>query len=636
MSVSSRMKTFHNTSLGDQTDDTLLAYSDTDPQALALDASSKVASAASSSAAALTDVLYLTEPGNASAISITDINQCTLGDCYLLSSIGELALWTPSTIANMIRDNGNGTYTVTLYENSNGSLINLGAQAPVTSFKAVQETVSTAFDPRSVNSFNDPDIVNGQQEIWVQVLEEAVAQLYTPARDPISAGYTLIGGGGQPIDAMEVLTGRSASFSGANLTAAQLMAYQAVGALVVYGTPEGDDAQLDLIGGHAYAFESITMVNNTPMVQLYNPWGRGYYNAQHVEIFTPAAGFLPDQPSPITLSALESYADSVSVSTQIGVSVAASGMINVANATAVTLNGNHLQLSGGQSDTVTVNGSGGDTLSLGQNATVTVAANEAGNSFNATMGKFSLGNGNFATFTGAENTIAGGSGEYWTISGNSNNAELYSGQVTVTGNSDFVQISSMVAGSTNALTVTGKGDSLTASYTPISFSAGISGTVQGDWNNITASTGDSPVLEGSHNSLTIGSNSIVSLTGIDNTVLASNDSITMYANATAYFGGSADTITSSSGDNTFGFMGTLGNMTIKDFSTLASAHDVIDIYGISSLSNFSSVISHTTQVGTSAVISNGGSSLTLAGVNKASLTASDFMFSYLGPSAVSS
>src|SRR5690349_24763804 len=42
--------------------------------------------------ASLTQVLYLQEAGDTSLISVRDINQGQMGDCFLLSSIGEIAL----------------------------------------------------------------------------------------------------------------------------------------------------------------------------------------------------------------------------------------------------------------------------------------------------------------------------------------------------------------------------------------------------------------------------------------------------------------------------------------------------------------------------------------------------------------
>ena len=69
---------------------------------------------------ALPTALYLQEPGDSSAISVNDIHQGGIGDCFLLSSIGEIALWHPSAIMNMICANPDGTETVTLHLGADG------------------------------------------------------------------------------------------------------------------------------------------------------------------------------------------------------------------------------------------------------------------------------------------------------------------------------------------------------------------------------------------------------------------------------------------------------------------------------------------------------------------------------------
>ena len=161
------------------------------------------------STAALTQVLYLQEAGDASPISVNDINQGQIGDCFLLSSIGEIALFHPSAITNMIQANANGTETVTLYLAANGSLPTYGT----TAFKATTVTVNNTFPSNAVNNGATQDVLNGQKEIWVQVLEKAVATL--------DGGYNSIANGGNPMIAMEELTGQSTtSMSPGSLTAA--------------------------------------------------------------------------------------------------------------------------------------------------------------------------------------------------------------------------------------------------------------------------------------------------------------------------------------------------------------------------------------------------------------------------------
>ena len=212
--------------------------------------------------ATLTQVLYLQEAGNTSLIAVSDINQGQIGDCFLLSSIGELALWHTSAITNMIHANANGTETVTLYLAANGQLPTFGT----TSFKATSVTIDNTFPSNAVNSGATQDVLNGQKEIWVQVLEKAVATL--------EGGYGAISYGGYPVVAMEELTGQPATWmSPASLTLSQLQSFMAAGDLIVMDTPGSGTLPYGLFNDHAYMFESLTMVSGTAMVQLVNPWG---------------------------------------------------------------------------------------------------------------------------------------------------------------------------------------------------------------------------------------------------------------------------------------------------------------------------------------------------------------------------
>ena len=221
-----------------------------------------------------TQTLYLTEPGNGAAISLNNIHQGQIGDCFLLSSIGEIALLQPSFISSMIHPNSNGTETVTLYEASNGRLPGWSTSA----FKAVSETVTNVFPSYSVDSGIGQDVIGGQKEIWPQVLEKAVASL--------DGGYAAIASGGSPDLAMEELTGHAASFmSPANLTFASLQSLIKAGDLLVMDTLPYGALPDGLVNNHAYMFEGVTGSGATAAVHLGNPWGF-------------------DQPAPILLSQL--------------------------------------------------------------------------------------------------------------------------------------------------------------------------------------------------------------------------------------------------------------------------------------------------------------------------------------------
>jgi hypothetical protein len=210
----------------------------------------------------LADVLFLTETGETNAINVADINQGQMGDCYLLSSIGEIALLKPTFISNMIHVNANGIETIMLYDASNGRLPTWGT----TAFKAVSETVTNVFPNYSVDNGATQDVLKNQKEIWPQVLEKAYATL--------NGSYAAIAGGGSPVIAMEELTGHAATFmSPASLTLAALQNFVAAGDLIVMDTLPGGTLPNNLVNNHAYMFEGITGSGVSATVHLGNPWG---------------------------------------------------------------------------------------------------------------------------------------------------------------------------------------------------------------------------------------------------------------------------------------------------------------------------------------------------------------------------
>ena len=206
--------------------------------------------------------LYLTEAGDSAAISVNDLHQGQIGDCFLISSIGELALTKPDAISSMIHANADGSETVTLYADRSGAAVNWGT----TQFKAITTTVANVFPSYAVNNGASQDVVNGTKEIWAQVLEKAVAQ--------IEGGYGAIAHGGNPVLAMETLTGHRATYlSPASLTVQALQGYIAAGSMIAFDTPNRSGLSNNLVGGHAYMFEKLTIANGVPMVTLGNPWG---------------------------------------------------------------------------------------------------------------------------------------------------------------------------------------------------------------------------------------------------------------------------------------------------------------------------------------------------------------------------
>ncbi|AHJ63428.1 Peptidase, C2 family [Granulibacter bethesdensis] len=204
--------------------------------------------------------LYLTEPGDSTAILYTDIHQGQIGDCYVLSSIGELAMWYPGAIERMITRNADGTESVTLYMSANGTIPHYGE----TSFVATTVKVTNTFLRSGVNNGSSQNVVNGTKEIWPQVLEKAIATL--------GGGYSSIAYGGNPTTTLMMLTGQTAQAYYPYMSAEMLQGLLATKSLVVMDTGTSS-LSYGLVGSHAYMLTGLSYINGEAYVNLANPWG---------------------------------------------------------------------------------------------------------------------------------------------------------------------------------------------------------------------------------------------------------------------------------------------------------------------------------------------------------------------------
>jgi Calpain family cysteine protease len=224
----------------------------------------------------LQDVIYLREPGCAAAVSIGDVSQGSLGDCFLLAAMDEIARQSviqgnPSFIPSIIHPNPNGTESVVLYQPHVG----LGPWTPFI------ETVSNVFDPRGVNAGARQAVLGNQKEIWPQIIEKAYAQS--------AGGYDAIGQGGFPTRAMSVLTGDAAfAYNPVGLTVQQMMAYTNNNDLIVFDTQESGSLPYGLVADHSYAFAGYSGSGANTKVLLQNPWG--FDNPAPIPITAIAAG----------------------------------------------------------------------------------------------------------------------------------------------------------------------------------------------------------------------------------------------------------------------------------------------------------------------------------------------------------
>ena len=215
--------------------------------------------------------------------SMNDINQGYLGDCYLLSSLAEVAKQNPSIIQSMITDNGNNTYGVRFYINGSAQYV----------------TVNNALA-------NGGSIFNHATGDWASLIEKAYAQIQASGVITGTSGgnygnsFSTVGNGGFPAFALEEITGATTitNFSANGSTWGKYvynssLSYQSgtaglstasVLAILVADLAAGFDAvltsrtnatdssgKITLVAGHAlsvYGYDS-----GTGNLQIRNPWG---------------------------------------------------------------------------------------------------------------------------------------------------------------------------------------------------------------------------------------------------------------------------------------------------------------------------------------------------------------------------
>jgi hypothetical protein len=215
----------------------------------------------------------------ASGPSMNDVNQGFLGDCYLLSSLAELAKQDSGLISSMFTSNGNNTYGVRFFVNG------------VADYVTVNNSLTNDF--------------NSGSDIWASLAEKAYAQLQaggvvTGSSVNYGNSWSTIGNGGAPECALEEITGASAitdfsasggswatvvynqSFSVTKYTTGSSTA--AVLATLAADLAKGDDVILSsytnakdssgkttLVGDHAMSVYGYD--GTTGMLQIRNPWG---------------------------------------------------------------------------------------------------------------------------------------------------------------------------------------------------------------------------------------------------------------------------------------------------------------------------------------------------------------------------
>lgn len=199
---------------------------------------------------------------SAKDINPDDIRQGNLGDCYLIAALRSEAQRDPAFIADHIRRNSDGSYTVTLYDADHNPVdITVDASSPTGS---------------AGGSDGNPN--------WVTVYEKAYAEYLGGKYSDIEGGEDHANG----FWAIQSITGRQAEYI--DQPSLGEIKSQLVSGPVTASTKSNlsdnfnwfwqtPDTETKLMPGHAYSIDSVDMhwnpadSRNEEMVHLLNPWG---------------------------------------------------------------------------------------------------------------------------------------------------------------------------------------------------------------------------------------------------------------------------------------------------------------------------------------------------------------------------
>lgn len=201
-------------------------------------------------------------------VSYQDINQGTLGDCYFLTALADIAYNSPETIQNMFVDNGDGTYAVAFRNGKSTDWVTVDGYLP-----AYLGTYLTY-------AGNGGYYTDASNELWVPLAEKAYAQWADSHRSTrgsaTSNSYADIDSG-YVSDALKDLTNRKTfdvptvlgPLTNFNTRDIMIGAYN--DAQFIWVNTDSVVSNSDLVEDHTYALVGYDF--STQVFTLFNPWG---------------------------------------------------------------------------------------------------------------------------------------------------------------------------------------------------------------------------------------------------------------------------------------------------------------------------------------------------------------------------
>jgi len=204
-------------------------------------------------------------------VEMADVQQGYLGDCYVPSAFAAMAKANPAAIQNAMKDNGDGTYTVTFKKRD----WQTGTYKPVEVKVDGDLYARSSGGPVYGSSAGDTSLKG--MELWFPLMEKAYA-VYAGGTE----GYNGIGNGGMSNDLFEAILGKrgtTSSISAGNADHVFAAVKHAIDShLPISAGTYGDDKEAMYTNTGVYADHSYSVVGykeegGKQFVQLRNPWG---------------------------------------------------------------------------------------------------------------------------------------------------------------------------------------------------------------------------------------------------------------------------------------------------------------------------------------------------------------------------
>ena len=195
----------------------------------------------------------------------SDVVQGALGDCYFVATLGEIALKSPSSITSMFIVNGDGTFTVRLFNKGKADYVTVDSQLPVDRWGR--------FVFANMGSYAS----NTSNVLWVALAEKAYAQMNEAGwlRAGMSGNgqnsYQAIAGGWFSAVSLQVANRASSTqMISSSATFEQFTTAFNAGKLIGFASKIAPTSSL-VVGNHQYV--AVGFNSTTRTVTLFNPWG---------------------------------------------------------------------------------------------------------------------------------------------------------------------------------------------------------------------------------------------------------------------------------------------------------------------------------------------------------------------------